>query len=78
MTADCLRQLCTASYGRQSEMLEDHTYATWTAQSDTSTPPISTIGTGRRWRTVAVHGVRPSKKEPQKCVNDFHFVCRGV
>ena len=47
-------------------MLEDHTYTTWTAQSDTSTPPISTRGTGRRWRTIAVHSVRPSKKEPQK------------
>ena len=37
-------------------------------QSDTSTstPPISTRGTGRRWRTIAVPGVRPSKKAPQK------------
>ena len=47
-------------------MLEDHTYATWIAQSDTSTPPISTRVTGRRWHTIAVHGVQPSKKEPQK------------
>ena len=31
---------------------------TWTAQSDNSTPPISTRGTGRRWCTMAVHGVR--------------------
>ena len=47
-------------------MLEDDTYTTWIAQSDTSTPPISTRGTGRRWRTIAVRGLRPSKKEPQK------------
>ena len=47
-------------------MLEDHTYTTWTAQSNTSTPPISTRGTGSRWRTIAVHGVRPSKNESQK------------
>ena len=32
----------------------------------TKLPPISTRGTGRRWRTIAVHVVRPSKKEPQK------------
>ena len=60
MTTDCPRQFCTASYGRQSEML-DQTYATWIAQSDTSTPPISTRGNGGRWRTIAVHGVWPSK-----------------
>ena len=53
-----------ASCGRQSEMLEGPSYAKWIAQSDT--PPISTRGTGRRWRSIAVHGVRPSKKEPQK------------
>ena len=47
-------------------VLEDHTYATWTTQSDTSTPPISTRGTGRRWRMIAVHGIRPLKKELQK------------
>ena len=53
-------------FRRQSEMLEDHTYGTRTEQSDTSTPPISTRGIGRRWRTIAVPGVRPSLKEPQK------------
>ena len=47
-------------------MLEDHTYTTWIAQSDTSTPPISTRGTGRRWRTMAVHGIQTPKKKPQK------------
>ena len=56
-TGHCLKQFCTASYGRQSEMLEDYTYGTWTAQSDTSTPQISTRGTGKR---------RPSKTEPHK------------
>ena len=55
-----------ASYGRQSEMLEDDTYAIWTAQSDTSTPPISTRGTGRRWRSIAVHGGTAVKKGAAK------------
>ena len=43
-----------ASFDRQSEMLEDSTYATWIAQSDTSTPPISTRGTA--WRTAVKKG----------------------
>ena len=34
--------------------VEGHTYVT------------TTRGTGRRWRAIAVHGVRPSKKKPQK------------
>ena len=66
MTIDSLRQFCTASYGRQSEMLEDHTYAKRIAQSDTSTQPISIRCTGWRWRTIAVHGVRPSKLQKPK------------
>ena len=47
-------------------LLEDHSYATWTAQSDTSTPPISTRGPGRRWRMIAVHDVWPSKNPKPK------------
>ena len=46
-------------------MFQFHIYATQIAQSDASTPPISTRGTGRRWRSIAVPGVRLSKKEPQ-------------
>ena len=66
MTPDCLRHFCTASHGRQSEILEDHTYATWIAQSDTSTPPISTRGTGRRRHPIAVRDVRPKPKAETK------------
>ena len=38
-------------------------HVTWTAQSDTSMPPISTRGTGRRWRTITVHGIHTAIKK---------------